>query len=90
MLTTPIYLIDFEPWQSATANNNPKHGDNQMARDTFTLVGGYPLIYFTDDACTLCGNCAGDDDEAHIHYEGDPIHCDECNETTESAYGIPE
>lgn len=61
-----------------------------MARDTFTLVGGYPLIYITDDACTLCGNCAGDDDEAHIHYEGDPIHCDECNETTESAYGNPE
>ena len=63
--------------------------DNQM-RYEYTRIGGYPVIYITDDGSLLCGKCAGEYDEGHAHHEGDPIHCDECNEAVESAYGNPE
>jgi hypothetical protein len=57
----------------------------------FTDVGGYPLIYLTKANDVLCAKCATDDDSVtacDVHWEGEPLTCDECSEEIESAYGV--
>jgi len=60
---------------------------------------GYPLIFVhkkTNEV--ICEQCAHDADINEIcnnyvydiHYEGDSIQCDSCNNPIASAYGIPE
>ena len=68
----------------------------------YAWPGGYPLVYLDQDGCVLCPACAeksAADPEEHvnflphsyyIHYEGDPVPCDNCANRIESAYGIPE
>lgn len=66
--------------------------------------GGYPIFYITADDGVLCSKCAnnnitltsdrdGDDQwrivAADINYEDTSLHCDNCNELVESAYGEP-
>ena len=61
-----------------------------------TDVGCYPLFYLdAEDAC-LCAACAttqaSESDAAPIvaadvHWEGEPIECDECGTEIASAYG---
>lgn len=71
---------------------------------SFAFPGGYPILYVTDDAETLCARCVNDlsnpihftgdkdgwrVDGATIHYEGADEHCAHCNAVIESAYGDP-
>ena len=58
-----------------------------------TDLGGYPIIYLTNENDMLCGSCAGhESDEVTplVHYEGHSIFCNECTWEIESAYGVPE
>ena len=68
---------------------------------SYAFPGGYPLVYYTHDNIWICPACAtirqNDPDEfeswkpagADIHYEGQPIICEDCNIEIESAYGDP-
>lgn len=56
--------------------------------------GGYPMYYLTKQGNVLCPACAtaNDDDcddvvAGDVHWEGEPIMCDECGVEIESAYG---
>lgn len=65
----------------------------------YTSLGSYPLYYLTRGGDLLCPDCAAksedDPDEyerdkpqcAGIHWEGDPVDCDQCSKSIESAYG---
>lgn len=57
----------------------------------FTDLGGYPLIYIARDGSCFCAKCADDTKNAayavDVHWEGDPISCDDCQCEIESAYG---
>lgn len=59
----------------------------------FAWPGGYPIYYITRKILVLCNDCASlpnDDDSVFtydIHWEGESIFCDDCNEEIESAYG---
>lgn len=59
-----------------------------------TGIGGYPLIYFTDNGRIICGTCATKEGDAitgrGAYFEGSTLQCDECNTDIESAYGDPE
>jgi predicted molibdopterin-dependent oxidoreductase YjgC len=60
----------------------------------FAWPGGYPIYYLDEDNCCLCPKCANQCEDAQpvaygIHWEGDPIQCEECNAMIESAYGEP-
>jgi hypothetical protein len=64
--------------------------------------GMYPVVYYDADGCVLCAKCAtselynreGWENERPVdcdmHYEGEPMICEECNAEIASAYGIPE
>lgn len=59
--------------------------------------GGYPLYYVTEaDGLQICPDCANKTDTsdpaeyAGIHYEGQPIVCEDCGAAIESAYGDPD
>lgn len=63
----------------------------------FAWPGGYPVIYFDTDGCTLCAPCASAAAEysactsaAEVYYEGPPVICEQCNAVIESAYGDPD
>ena len=58
-----------------------------MTRDKYAWPGGYPILYLDTDNSVTCSDCASKEDTAFIHYEGVPLHCEECNSVTESAYG---
>ncbi len=66
-----------------------------MSAPKFTSVGCYPIIYVSNKGTVLCGDCVevdGHENEAFtpdVHWEGEPITCDECSEAIESAYGEP-
>lgn len=59
--------------------------------------GGYPLYYLDTEGNILCAQCANTqlaDEYEHfrpvawgIHYEGEPLDCDQCSEDIDSAYG---
>lgn len=53
--------------------------------------GGYPCYYLTNENDVLCSDCALIEipavEASGIHWEGEPINCDECNTQIESAYG---
>ena len=67
----------------------------------YTSLGGYPLYYLTVSGDVLCPACANSPEarEAEawdkewrvtavdIHYEGEPLECQGCGNTVESAYG---
>ncbi len=71
---------------------------------SFAWPGGYPLYYLCADGGILCPDCANGDDVAQadaddkqwhvtgvdVHWEGQPLTCDHCNGSIESAYGDPE
>ena len=59
----------------------------------FTDIGGYPLFYITKAHDIVCAPCATNEEKiatCGVHWEGEPIVCDECNKEIESAYGVPE
>lgn len=63
-----------------------------MSAPKFTSVGCYPLVYVLPDGDCLCGDCVDDHDAAYtadVHWEGEPISCDDCGAEIESEYGVP-
>jgi hypothetical protein len=58
----------------------------------FTDLGAYPIAYLCRGE-VLCASCAteelrsGEKSDAFVHWEGEPIECDGCNGSIESAYG---
>lgn len=58
-----------------------------------TDIGGYPVYYINHHNSVFCDDCANkyaDEIVAHeIHWEGQPLTCDDCNKDIESAYGDP-
>jgi hypothetical protein len=73
--------------------------------EAYAWPGGYPLFHLVADGGILCAGpqCANGpesraDDAAEdwrviasdVHWEGEPLHCDHCGRSIESAYGVPE
>lgn len=63
----------------------------------FTWLGGYSVIFTTDEGDVLCAECAKrrfimdrEDVTSDIYYEGPTMYCDECNREIESSYGDPD
>jgi hypothetical protein len=63
----------------------------------FAWPGGYPLYYVTVNGDTICPECANRDTDygqrpiaRDVHWEGEPIACDDCGKDIESAYGDPD
>ncbi len=58
----------------------------------FTGVGCYPLVYLGEHDSVLCPKCAHENEAAltacDVHWEGEPLTCDECGADIESAYGV--
>lgn len=58
---------------------------------------GYPVFYLTVDCSVLCSDCATKDwhdelgtmetDAPCVHWEGEPVICEDCNKSIDSAYG---
>lgn len=73
---------------------------NRKPLDSFAWPGGYPLFYLDGHNSILCPECANescnDDIPAFrpcayaVHWEGEPLICDNCNAEIESAYGEPD
>jgi len=65
-------------------------GENVPA---YAWPGGYPLVYVDGGGSYLCADCANREGytdpvtSVFIHYEGDPVTCDDCGTQIESAYG---
>lgn len=59
-----------------------------------TFPGAYPIYYVHVDESVLCPSCANNLTgwiKAHsVHWEGNPLTCDNCNDEIDSAYGVPE
>jgi len=70
----------------------------------FTDLGGYTLVYYTQDGAEMCPACVnGENDsdvqsqddpqwnvvEADVYWEGPTLYCSHCNSEIESAYGDP-
>lgn len=70
-----------------------------------TSLGGYTLVYYTQDGAELCAKCMDDYDLAENKFgdssnervigvdtydEGPPLFCANCNAMIESSYGDPD
>jgi hypothetical protein len=71
----------------------------------YAWPGGYPLFYLCRDNSVICADCANKLDQnppqepimawevleaCDVHWEGEPMICEECNSEIESAYGNPD
>ena len=68
--------------------------DEKGQLPAFAWPGGYPIFYLDRECNCLCAPCANrdvDDRQAvvdcDIHWEGEPLTCDDCGKMIESAYG---
>ena len=56
---------------------------------SYSLIGGYPLFYLTDQDQALCPECATEErlsvENGHCNYES-KIYCAECSQEIEAAY----
>lgn len=84
--------------------NAERLSDGRLA--AFTSIGCYPIYYLTEDGGVLCPACANGEHGSEasetseekqwrliacdVHWEGEPLSCDHCNEEIESAYGDPD
>jgi len=76
--------------------------DSDGKLPAFAWPGGYPMFYLDKQGSTLCANCAtkslvdiefAEDfgaTDCDVHWEGQPLICEECNCEIESAYGEPD
>lgn len=79
------------------ANRLPVYQHDDGTRPEATLLGGYPLLYFTRSSLTVCAACANDAEKdesdpvvaSDVFWEGPALTCDDCGVTIESAYGNP-
>ena len=59
-------------------------------------LGGYGITYLDERDNVLCSECAskvhedGEKVTPFIHWEGDSLHCEDCNVEIESEYGNPD
>lgn len=61
-----------------------------MTRPSHTQVGGYQLVYidnYNEVFCSCCANGLDDSLTPHVHWEGTPLHCCDCDKVLESEYG---
>lgn len=81
MITKRVYeIVGVEPGKALPA---------------FSSIGCYPIFYLTERGDILCAACANEDDNgdddpvtcAGVHWEGEPMQCDDCECEIESAYG---
>lgn len=62
----------------------------------YAWPGGYPMYYVTDGGLVVCADCASDEDTSDpavagdVHWEGEPLICEDQGEEIPSAYGIPD
>jgi hypothetical protein len=70
---------------------NSKSGERPAHElPAFAWPGGYPIVYLTRRGECLCPECAGQEHDiprGDVHWEGEPLTCDECGADVESAYG---
>jgi hypothetical protein len=78
--------------------------DEQGNLPAFAWPGGYPVYYLAADNGVMCPKCANSADcrnaepddkqwrivAGDVHWEGEPLACENCNAEIESAYGDPE
>ena len=63
---------------------------------TYAWPGGYQMFYLTADGLTICPVCANKTDtsdpvaDGDVHWEGEPLVCEDCGRDIPSAYGIPD
>lgn len=63
----------------------------------YAFPGGYPIFYTHKSGTAVCPPCADltvrdeeeeeDDFTPEVNYENEHLHCDQCGEQIESAYG---
>jgi hypothetical protein len=71
----------------------------------YAWPGGYQMFYLCKDNSVLCPTCANKLDQnppgepvldseildaCDVHWEGEPLYCEECNREIESSYGVPD
>jgi hypothetical protein len=86
---------DPDEFAAKVAARDPLHAlrDENGALPAWAWPGGYPIVYVTKDGLVVCAKCAEPTDCSDpaiaydVFYEGDPIACDDCGVTIESAYG---
>jgi hypothetical protein len=77
--------------------------NNDGTLPAYGWPGGYPIFYVTADGGVLCPECGNgrngseaseNTDDAQwrlvggdVHWEGEPLQCEHCNASIESAYG---
>lgn len=71
----------------------PKRDENGQF-PAYVWPGGYPLYYLDKQGNCLCPECASREvDQSQdvvacdVHWEGEPLTCDDCGKETVSAYG---
>ena len=93
------YIANGELPESATRLDDWRETGGKLR--SHTNVGGYPIAYLCDDGGTLCPDCAEEEgseleedrnsgwyiETGFVHREGEPLVCDHCNGTVDSAYG---
>ena len=74
--------------------DNYRRNNGQLP--SFTLLGGYPLLYLDAQNNVLCPDCANDADcdppasDYGINWEDPFLTCDQCSQRIESAYAEAE
>lgn len=68
--------------------------DSNGRLPSFAWPGGYPLFYVTSAGLVACPDCANAETSdpvtaCDVHWEGEPLQCDDCGKDIESAYGVP-
>jgi hypothetical protein len=66
---------------------------------TYSMVGGYSLFYMSENDRVVCAQCLNTEESFHsadepeynvvrcdVHWEGDPLECDECSGGIEPSY----
>lgn len=81
---------------------SPKVTEFQQANNgvlpAYAWPGGYPIVYYCEDAAEVCPTCAQlvvttaeqwsfEIIDYDVYWEGETIHCSHCNKPIESAYG---
>lgn len=62
----------------------------------YTEAGMYDITYLTKREETVCADCAnkeenrGEISSSFVHWEGPPLHCEECNVVMDAQYGDTE
>lgn len=68
--------------------------DNEGNFPQYAWPGGYPIYYLTKDSLVVCPSCASREVDqsseviaCDLNWEDSDLHCDDCGNLIESAYG---